>query len=95
MKKVPDTLHKELAALAGKPEDGIDFADLPPTTSEEWQDAVRGRFYRPVKKQLTVRIDADVIEWLKSQGEGYQSRLNAILREAMLGDSQKEGPHHS
>lgn len=95
MKKVPETLRKELAALAGKSEEAIDFADLPPTTSQEWQGAVRGRFYRPVKKQLTVRIDADVIEWLKSQGEGYQSRLNAILRAAMLGDSRKEGPHHS
>lgn len=89
MEKVPETLRKELAALAGKPEEAIDFSDLPTTTSEEWQGSVRGRFYRPVKKQLTVRIDADVIEWLKSKGEGYQSRLNAILRVAMLGDSQQ------
>jgi uncharacterized protein (DUF4415 family) len=45
---------------------------------------VRGRFYKPIKQQLTVRIDADVVEWLKGQGRGYQSRLNEILRSAML-----------
>jgi uncharacterized protein (DUF4415 family) len=43
-----------------------------------------GKFYRPVKRQLTVRIDADVIEWLKSQGQGYQSRMNSILWAATL-----------
>jgi uncharacterized protein (DUF4415 family) len=41
-------------------------------------------FYRPVKKQITARVDADVLAWLKSQGKGYQSRMNAILRDAML-----------
>ena len=51
-------------------------------------------FCRPIKRQLTVRIDADVIEWLKSQGEGYQSRLDAILRAAMLGDSHRQEEHH-
>lgn len=40
--------------------------------------------YKPVKKQTTIRLDADVIQWLKSQGKGYQTRLNKILREAML-----------
>jgi uncharacterized protein (DUF4415 family) len=47
--------------------------------------AERGKFYRPIKQQLTVRVDADVLEWLKSQGSGDQSRLNDILRSAMLG----------
>ena len=46
--------------------------------------AERGKFYRPLKQQLTVRIDADVVAWLKGQGKGYQSRLNQILRTAML-----------
>ncbi len=44
----------------------------------------RGRFWRPVKEQVTTRIDADVLAWLKASGKGYQSRINAILREAML-----------
>ena len=54
------------------------------TTKDAWRGASQGRFYRPVKQQLTVRIDADVLEWLKGQGSGYQSRLNEILRNAML-----------
>lgn len=44
----------------------------------------------PEKKQLTVRIDADVIEWLKGQGKGYQTRLNRILRVAM--ESHRKAP---
>lgn len=88
MKKTRDTARKELAKLAAKPESEIDFSDIPPTSEAEWKDAVRGKFYRPVKKQLTVRIDADILEWLKSQGSGYQSRLNSILRSAMLKNSK-------
>ena len=84
MNKVPESIRKELAALAAKPENEIDFSDLPPTTEQDWHGAVRGKFYRPIKQQLTVRIDADVLEWLKSQGKGYQGRLNEILRAAML-----------
>jgi uncharacterized protein (DUF4415 family) len=85
MNKVPDSVRKELSLLAAKPEGEIDFSDLPATQREDWQGAERGKFYRPIKQQLTVRVDADVLEWLKSQGSGYQSRLNDILRNAMLG----------
>jgi uncharacterized protein (DUF4415 family) len=66
------------------PESEIDFSDIPETTASDWENASRGQFYRPIKKQLTVRIDADILEWLKSQGKGYQGRLNKILRTAML-----------
>jgi len=51
---------------------------------------VRGKFYRPLKTQASVRIDADVMEWLKRPGKGYQTRLNAILREAMLRELSKK-----
>jgi uncharacterized protein (DUF4415 family) len=84
MKKVPDAVRRELVALAAKPESEIDFSDIPATTKEDWRGAMRGKFYRPVKKQLTVRIDADVLEWLRSPGKGYRSRMNNILRAAML-----------
>ena len=84
MNKVPKSIRKELAALAAQPESEIDFSDLPATTEQDWHGAVRGKFYRPIKQQLTVRIDADVLEWLKGQGKGYQGRLNEILRAAML-----------
>ena len=84
MNKVPESGRKELAALSATSESEIDFSDIPATSERDWRGAVRGQFYRPIKQQITVRIDADVIAWLKSQGKGYQSRLNDILRAAML-----------
>jgi uncharacterized protein (DUF4415 family) len=74
----------ELDALAQRPDADIDLRDIPEQL--DWNSAERGRFYRPVKNSTTVRIDADVLHWLKSQGKGYQTRLNAILRAAMLKD---------
>lgn len=85
MSKISNTTQKELAALKAKSESEIDFSDIAETNSATWQDAKRGQFYRPIKQQLTVRIDSDVLAWLKSQGKGYQSRLNEILRSAMRG----------
>jgi uncharacterized protein (DUF4415 family) len=74
----------ELKALAAQPDSTIDFSDIPPLGDDFWQNAVRNPFYKPVKTHASVRIDADVLAWLKSQGKGYQTRMNAILREAML-----------
>ena len=73
-----------LRALAHRPDSEIDLSDIPVLPDEVWARAERGRFYKPVKTHATVRIDADVMAWLKSQGRGYQTRLNAILRQAML-----------
>jgi len=53
-------------------------------TDEQLKNAVRGRFYKPVMRQITARVDADVLELLKAQGKGYQSRIKAILRREML-----------
>ncbi|EMS1125839.1 BrnA antitoxin family protein [Klebsiella aerogenes] len=80
----------ELKALAKKTDDDIDYSDIPQTADEQWSDAVRGKFYRPLKTQASVRIDADIMEWLKRPGKGYQTRLNAILREAMIRDLNKK-----
>jgi uncharacterized protein (DUF4415 family) len=74
----------ELKALASKPDSEIDFSDIPELTDEQLARAVRGGFYKPVKQQITARVDSDVLHWLKSQGKGYQSRLNEILREKMV-----------
>jgi uncharacterized protein (DUF4415 family) len=79
----------ELEALAALPEDRIDTSDIPPLTETFWQTAVRNPFYRPVKQQITVRMDADVLTWLRSTGRGYQSKLNGILRQAMLREIAK------
>ena len=79
-----DEARARLAELAKRPDSEIDFSDIPEITEEQWKSAVRGRFYRPVKQQITARIDADVLDWLKSKGKGYQSRMNEILRMKML-----------
>jgi uncharacterized protein (DUF4415 family) len=86
----------ELALLATMRDDEIDFSDIPSSQLGEWDNAVRGRFYKPIKKQMTIRIDVDVLEWLKTLGKGYQTRLNAILREAMLHNllHKKESDKH-
>ncbi len=74
----------ELDALKALPDDTIDTSDIPPLTDDFWKNAVRNPFYKPTKTSTTVRIDSDVLAWLKSQGKGYQSRINAILRREML-----------
>lgn len=73
----------EVTALKALADSKIDARDAPSLTEAAWSDAVRGRFYRAVKQSTTVRVDADVLFWLKSQGKGYQTRINTILREAM------------
>jgi uncharacterized protein (DUF4415 family) len=73
-----------LEALAKMPDSKIDCSDIPPLTDKFWKNAVRNPFYKPTKQITTVRVDSDVLLWLKGQGKGYQTRINAILRNAML-----------
>jgi uncharacterized protein (DUF4415 family) len=80
---------RRLAELSRRPDSEIDFSDMPPLDENFWRKAVRNPFYRPVKQQLTVRLDADVVVWLRRHGKGYQTRLNRVLREAMLRDLKK------
>lgn len=84
--KLTEERRKELAKLDALPVDQIDTSDIPELTDEQWASAVRGRFYRPIKQQITARVDADVLAWLKAGGQGYQSRMNAILRRAMMAE---------
>jgi uncharacterized protein (DUF4415 family) len=79
----------KLAALAARPDEEIDTSEIPPLSEKFWRNAVRNPFYRPQKAQLTVRVDADVLAWLRSGGRGYQTKLNAILRSAMVRDVTK------
>jgi len=80
---------RKLAKLATRPDSEIDFSEIPPLDESFWKNAVRNPFYRPVKQQLTVRLDADVVAWLRRPGKGYQTRLNQMLRTAMLKDIKK------
>jgi uncharacterized protein (DUF4415 family) len=79
----------ELTALAALPDDQIDTADIPELPPDAWKDAVRGRFYRPIKQAVSLRLDADVVAWLKKPGKGYQTRANRILRERMMTEGKK------
>ena len=76
--------RRELEALTAMPDREIDTSDIPELPEGAWNDAVRGRFYRPLKQAVSLRLDADVIAWLKKDGEGYQTRANQMLRERML-----------
>jgi len=68
-----------LDALAVMPDSEIDTSDRPEV--KDWSGAVRGGLYRPVKRLTSLRLDADLLEWFKRDGEGYQTRINAALRE--------------
>ena len=81
MKKLSRKQAKELAALGRMPDDEIDLSDAPEL--RDWSRAVVGKFYRPIKRPVTIRVDSDVLTWLKRQGRGYQTRINKLLREAM------------
>ncbi len=73
---------KRLDAM--KDED-IDFSDIPEVTPEMFARAIVRRNFKPIprKKQLTLRVDSDVVDWYKKQGPGYQTRINSLLRPYM------------
>jgi len=82
----------ELVVLASLPETAIDTSDAPEI--RDWSDAERGKFYRPIKQQLTLRLDADLIAWFRqhaTKGEGYQTRINRALREHVRHASRRVG----
>jgi uncharacterized protein (DUF4415 family) len=80
---------EELKKLAAMPDSSIDFSDIPQLDEKFWKNAVKNPFYRPTKTSTTIRIDSDVLYWLRAQGKGYQSRINAILRHTMLTSTNK------
>ncbi len=82
----------ELQALDELPDDQIDTTDIPELL--DWSNARRGVFYRPVKKQITLRIDADVIGWFRGRaknGRGYQTDINRALRQYVESQEKKGG----
>jgi uncharacterized protein (DUF4415 family) len=74
----------EVAALTTQTDKQINKSDIAKLGSDFWKSAVRNPFYKATKQSTTVRLDSDVLQWLKAGGSGYQTRLNAILRDAML-----------
>lgn len=82
MRKVTKEQKRDIRAIAAKRDRHIDFSDAPPVL--DWSGAEIGKFYRPAKKPVTMRLDSDVIAWLKADGRGYQTKANWLLRHAML-----------
>lgn len=91
MPPLTDEQKAELKMLSEMPDSEIDYSDIPLLDDAFWKNAVRNPFYKPTKTSTTVRVDADVLAWLKSQGKGYQTRINTILREAMLRSLHHKG----
>jgi uncharacterized protein (DUF4415 family) len=79
----PDSLAR-LQAAATLQDDQINLSDPDAPEALNWTGAVRGRFCKPVKKLKSLRIDADVLAFFEAQGPGYQTRINSVLRKAML-----------
>ena len=80
--RLTDDRRAELKALEALPDDQINTTDTPEIL--DWSDARRGVLYRPVKQQITLRLDADVVAWFKTHapgGRGYQTDINRALRE--------------
>ena len=82
MKKLTKVQNRDILAIAEKKDEDIDFSDAPPVL--DWGGAEIGKFYRPKKRPVTMRLDSDVIDWLKAYGRGYQTKANMLLRYAML-----------
>ena len=87
--------EEQLATLARMTDDDIDFSDIPEVT--DWSGAIRGREawlaylenFRPLKKQVTLRLDADILAWFKANSPKYQTAMNAALREYIAQHSKQ------
>ena len=89
-KPLTEKQKTQLAALEKLSDADINTRDIPEQL--DWTGARRGLFYRPVKQQLTLRLDADVVAWFKSHtksDEGYQTRINRALREYVQGQASR------
>jgi uncharacterized protein (DUF4415 family) len=74
MRDLTKQQKRDIRAIAAKKPRGIDFTDGPPVP--DWSAAEVGKFCRPTKKPVTIRLDSDVIAWLKTDGRGYQTKAN-------------------
>src|ERR1700688_3832566 len=89
MRKLTKEQKRDIRAIAAKRDEDIDFSDAPAVV--DWSGAQIGKFYRPTKKPVTMRLDSDVIAWLKADGRGYQTKANWLLRHAMLHFTKGKG----
>ncbi|HTS37056.1 MAG TPA: BrnA antitoxin family protein [Candidatus Solibacter sp.] len=86
MRRLSKEQKEDIARLAAMSDDDIDFSDIP--LKLDWSRAEIGKFYRPPKKSVTMRLDEDILDWLKGYGPGYQTRVNLLLRHAMTNSAE-------
>jgi len=89
MRKLSREQKRDIAAIAAMKDEDIDLSDMPEVV--DWSKAEIGKFYRPPKRVVTMRLDADVLDWLKGYGKGYQTRANLLLRHAMASSETRNG----
>jgi uncharacterized protein (DUF4415 family) len=81
-----------LEKAADLPDEKIDFSDIPDNDEGYDGNYVRGMFYRPVKRQVTLRIDANILDWFKQRTpKGYQTDINRVLSEYVAAHDKKAG----
>ena len=75
-----EEMEREVAAIR---DEDIDLSDIPEWTAEDWARAIPNPYYRPVKEQVTLRIDRPVLEWFRANHEHYQTAINQVLLDHM------------
>lgn len=90
---VTEEERRQLLQLSNERDDKtIDFSDIPASTDETWKNAVRGRFYRPVKQQVTLRLDSNTLDWFRRHTpKGYQTDINRVLAEYVAEQQKRAG----
>jgi uncharacterized protein (DUF4415 family) len=82
------SIKSDLARIDRMRDGEIDYSDIPPLDRTFLKKATVA--WPPMKKQLTIRLDANVLDWLKGHGKGYQTRINRILRVVMESQPGRE-----
>ncbi len=88
MKEAMERRSAELARLDAMTDEDIDYSDIP--QQKDWTGAARGKFYRPEKQTVTIRLDADVVAWFKGSEPKYQTAVNRVLRDYMLAHARSD-----
>jgi len=89
--RLPKLTLEQARRLDRMKDSDIDYSDIPPLGDDFFRKA-KVVAWPPVKQQLTIRLDADVLDWLKANGRGYQTRINRILRAAMESKPPRRSP---
>jgi uncharacterized protein (DUF4415 family) len=85
----PDLLERYEKRRLELEKSGTQDPEIPILPIEKWERGEIGKFYCPLKTPVSVRIDNEVLAWLKAQGDGHLTRINEILRQAMLADYKR------